>query len=384
MQSLPTKEVRSHHLISQLTKLNANLPARVWMPIHEQRPHMVLRLPPTAAVLLNSKDKAPYLIYLEVAEVDDVQHSPIPAKQGLNGFMGSNSSLIRYHDLSHTNLVRQTRSEDNLMEYSALNEDALAVRVPTADKSNGSAHSSPHDSGTNSGEVSDEVDEVLSPELFLYRFRRHQACDTLSQISQDSHSSADISTAAAASSMFVVAGNIRRRLVEQVSSKSSSTLARYTSPEDPSAAALKEPWPRKVARLREASPYGHLPSWRLLPAIVKCGDDLRQEAMAYQVLATLKEIWEMEQVPLWLKPYRILVTSADSGIIEPILNSVSLHQIKKHSQVGSLLEYFVHEFGDDEEGDKVESYALQEARQCFVQSLAAYCLVCYFLQVKDR
>lgn len=41
-------------------------------------------------------------------------------------------------------------------------------------------------------------------------------------------------------------------------------------------------------RIREASPYGHLPSWRLLSVIVKCGDDLRQELLAFQVLKQLQ------------------------------------------------------------------------------------------------
>lgn len=59
-------------------------------------------------------------------------------------------------------------------------------------------------------------------------------------------------------------------------------------PEDPSAAALKEPWEEKVRRIKESSPYGHLPNWGLLSAIIKCGDDLRQELMAYQLLATLQ------------------------------------------------------------------------------------------------
>lgn len=62
-------------------------------------------------------------------------------------------------------------------------------------------------------------------------------------------------------------------------------------PEDPSAAALKEPWEEKVRRIRESSPYGHLPNWALLSAIIKCGDDLRQELMAYQLLATLQVIF---------------------------------------------------------------------------------------------
>lgn len=41
-------------------------------------------------------------------------------------------------------------------------------------------------------------------------------------------------------------------------------------------------------RIREASPYGHLPHWRLLSVIVKCGDDLRQELLASQVLQQLQ------------------------------------------------------------------------------------------------
>lgn len=47
---------------------------------------------------------------------------------------------------------------------------------------------------------------------------------------------------------------------------------------------LKEPWHEKERQIRESSPYGHLSNWRLLSAIVKCGDDLRQELMATQLL----------------------------------------------------------------------------------------------------
>lgn len=47
---------------------------------------------------------------------------------------------------------------------------------------------------------------------------------------------------------------------------------------------LQEPWDEKEKQIRESSPYGHLSNWRLLSAIVKCGDDLRQELMATQLL----------------------------------------------------------------------------------------------------
>ncbi len=91
--------------------------------------------------------------------------------------------------------------------------------------------------------------------------------------------------------------------------------------------------------MRDSSPYGHLKNWRLLACIVKCGDDLRQELMAYQLLVMLQRVWKEERLPLWVRPYRILVLSNDSGLIEPILNTVSLHQVKKNSKM-SLLEYF--------------------------------------------
>ncbi len=54
---------------------------------------------------------------------------------------------------------------------------------------------------------------------------------------------------------------------------------------------------------------------------------LLQELLAYQLLLTLQKIWIEERVPLWLRPYKILVLSSDSGLIEPILNTVSLHQV---------------------------------------------------------
>ena len=66
-------------------------------------------------------------------------------------------------------------------------------------------------------------------------------------------------------------------------------------PEDPSAAALKEPFDEKERRIRHTSPYGHLPNWRLLSLIVKCGDDLRQELLASQFLRQLQVKYQNKQ-----------------------------------------------------------------------------------------
>jgi hypothetical protein len=52
-------------------------------------------------------------------------------------------------------------------------------------------------------------------------------------------------------------------------------------------------------------------------------------------------IWTEEHVPLWLRPYRILVTSRDSGMIEPVVNAVSLHQVR-HMIIDVVFAYCVY------------------------------------------
>ncbi len=77
--------------------LNLNLPARIWLPIHiPEVPHYVVRIPPQAASVLNSKDKAPYIIYVEVIDVFDIATSPTPEK------------II--------NTLRHVKSEEQLLE----------------------------------------------------------------------------------------------------------------------------------------------------------------------------------------------------------------------------------------------------------------------------
>ena len=74
----------------------------------------------------------------------------------------------------------------------------------------------------------------------------------------------------------------------------------------------------------------------------------------------------------------MLVAGGEGGIIEPICNAISLHQIKKQNKSGSLLDYFRREFG------ATNSERFLTAQKNFVHSCAAYCLICYFIRVKDR
>eukprot|EP00746_Dinoflagellata_sp_MGD_P126983 gnl/MRDRNA2_/MRDRNA2_61675_c0_seq1.p1 gnl/MRDRNA2_/MRDRNA2_61675_c0~~gnl/MRDRNA2_/MRDRNA2_61675_c0_seq1.p1 ORF type:complete len:645 (+),score=103.44 gnl/MRDRNA2_/MRDRNA2_61675_c0_seq1:112-1935(+) len=135
-----------------------------------------------------------------------------------------------------------------------------------------------------------------------------------------------------------------------------------------------ETWKRQTERLRSQSSYGHLRSWKLHGAIVKGGDDVRQEMLASQLIGQFAHIFKEAKLPLWLKPIDVLVTSSDSGLIAYVPDSISVDTLKKRHASTTLAEIFVTAFADN----------LFEAKQNFIESCAAYSLVCYFLQVKDR
>ena len=57
----PTKEAKTSRLLAELSILNLNLPARVYLPLSAiDSPHHIVRIPPQAAVVLNSKDKVKF------------------------------------------------------------------------------------------------------------------------------------------------------------------------------------------------------------------------------------------------------------------------------------------------------------------------------------
>lgn len=56
LSALDTKEAKTTRLLGELVTLNLNLPARAWLPL-DNMPHHIVRIPPQAAAVLNSKDK---------------------------------------------------------------------------------------------------------------------------------------------------------------------------------------------------------------------------------------------------------------------------------------------------------------------------------------
>ena len=98
-----------------------------------------------------------------------------------------------------------------------------------------------------------------------------------------------------------------------------------------------------------------------------------------QLISQMDQIWKSAGIPLWVKPYEILATGPNCGLIEVVSDALSIHSIKEKIGLNSLLvDYFRIQFGKD----KSDRY--KKAKDNFCNSLAAYSLVCYILQIKDR
>ncbi|KAL9329755.1 hypothetical protein ACSQ67_004758 [Phaseolus vulgaris] len=139
-----------------------------------------------------------------------------------------------------------------------------------------------------------------------------------------------------------------------------------------------ELWEAKKDRICKASIYGKLPGWDLRSVIVKSGDDCRQEHLAVQLISHFYDIFQEAGLPLWLRPYEVLCTSSYTAVIETIPDTASLHSIKsRYPNISSLREFFSAKYQENSPGFKL-------AQRNFVESMAGYSLVCYFLQVKDR
>jgi len=142
---------------------------------------------------------------------------------------------------------------------------------------------------------------------------------------------------------------------------------------------FKEDWNTKQKRIRENSAYGKHPDWRLLPILIKTNDDLRQEQLAAQLIHCIASILARAKVPVWLYPYEIVALSFRGGVMEAIPDTISIDSLRKnHPHFTDLKAFFEEHFGS------AGSDTYENAKASFVESLAAYSIVCFLLQIKDR
>ncbi|EPQ62248.1 Bgt-1125 [Blumeria graminis f. sp. tritici] len=480
------KAARLSALRAELALIAQDLPAEVDIPVicpatlvdgqsSKSRHHRIVRLNPTEATVLNSAEKVPYLLMVEVLR-DDFSFDPstsynqalltrLMAEQGLGQrriFDISESARAAASSRKNSNTTSQNSlnlAPDNVSRLSLLSP--RIVSFPSDDKkeslvqpfNNYAAQLSGPPSPWISGNLSmsclaSPIDRRMTfpqterigtpdqPDFSAVATHMRTASQMLTQLQSTSgkrpkHEVAAIRAKIIASmqsldeksfevedikkpsfddikmdEIVVVpeasesslgnnasdsTENIGAGAARMENDQKTSGFQRKGDSDDPSAATFGEAWSVKKERIRKTSPYGWMKNWDVLSVIVKTGADLRQEAFACQLIQVCDDIWKDAKTPVWVERMRILVTGESSGLIETITNGVSLHSLKRsltleaietgqnpRGKIASLKDHFVKVFGPP------ESSMYQAAADAFKRSLAAYSIISYVLQLKDR
>ncbi|KAH8676772.1 phosphatidylinositol 3 [Tricladium varicosporioides] len=112
-------------------------------------------------------------------------------------------------------------------------------------------------------------------------------------------------------------------------------------------------------------------------AIFKVGDDCRQDVLALQMIAAFRGIFNNVGLDVYVFPYRVTATAPGCGVIDVLPNSISRDMLGREA-VNGLYDYFISKYGNE------DSLRFQEARSNFVKSMAAYSIISFLLQFKDR
>ncbi|KAI9268406.1 kinase-like domain-containing protein [Helicostylum pulchrum] len=363
------KRARLSALHAELTLLNHNLPAEIcmplWCPATVDRPyhHRIVRISPTDAVVLNSAERAPYLLMIEVLddELNDDDLGDLGSPTSTHSFdipRSVSSSTISSSVVAVDPSVPGSDSSYHLFDAEGFAEKMKTAAILLAQLQ----IDNPQQENTTIRASTDGIRQKIIAEMMALeddRMEKMAAHGVDSGIGVDGGHELD----------------------------DESRVAMVVNKEDPSAAVFSENWETKKERIRAESPYGHLPNWRLISVIVKNGADLRQEQFAIQLIREMQKIWQDTKLDAWVQYVRILVTSDDSGLIETIKNAISIHSIKKEAyirkwnpegQVFSLQDYYQRRWG------LPGTASYKKAQDAFMRSLAGYSIASYLLQIKDR
>lgn len=352
---------RTLKLRERLKELNSSmLPSgTIYIPVNNTL-HQVWRIVETESIAISTKERVPCIIYLEVIDYDT------NGGQGIDSVLRKwytssrhpqrlNTILDKMSDFTQKGLLKLQqdleKKQDNLFgPRSAGLDDPESLSLLSEESGNLSDIESPSTPLSGELKLPDSLGQWLSPDL------RKVSAESLAE-SDDSYGSTDLPFG------------------DKTSYNNGNEFIQTTT----LPIVFKESFLSKQQRIKKLSAQGTSPNWRLLPILIKSNDDLRQEQLASQLIHGMATILSRAKIPVWLYPYEIVALSFRGGIMEAIPDTISIDSLRKNYPHFTDLKHFYNDHFGESGSDGYEN-----AKANFMESLAAYSIVCFIMQIKDR
>ena len=284
------------------------------------------------AQILKSRARVPIMLFLECAQHPTAKeiNDSLSLKQELRAKLETNYRQKRKIQMKQLQLElsEEDNKQDNKSEVENNNTNCNNNNLDNDSKCN----------TQNSNELSKEKEDIeLNESLSLSK-----GCDEISSSvtehtpTQDNSNHSDISSES---------GNTKTQNEETHSTETNNPtdnsdnllqnipckdrLAHFLSRSAPPECHL-ELSSTKASRIHCNSQFAPIfREWSLLSFISKEYDDIRQDQLIAQSLALVLSICTSAGVPIWLRPYSIAITGSNSGLVETIPDSFSIHALKQ-------------------------------------------------------
>ncbi|CAD8050668.1 unnamed protein product [Paramecium sonneborni] len=377
-EELSKAKKKTEVLHSYLQKMNENLPAAVYVPFvgNQIRNHAVLKIVYKESRVFSTKMRSPFSLILELfrPEIEEKNNSQIVEEQ-ISFPITANTNVkskiqkqeLKYDDIERrfssadiqksiqneflqlkfhqSNLTINQNKLDGTSKFYCLNDDSINSDVEQSDQNDIPKYSTSYSLQENVQAFSLEgpssthqLDKKEKEDLFISKMHRNSYLQAEKGIKLNSEE--------------------YNELKKTIFGESST---------------------QQAERIKSQSIFQNLKSWKLVHLIIKTGDNLKQEQFALQLISQFDQIFKKSGLPLKLRYYEVLSLGPDCGIIEMIKNATTIDSLqknlrKRYKNFINFSDFFRSFFRDN----------IDQALQNYVQSLTAYGLVCYFLQVKDR
>jgi hypothetical protein len=299
------KDGRLKALTAELALINHNLPASLCLPLwcKSLDHHRILRLCLSDAVVLNSAERAPFLVQLEVLESDCSEEE---FQELIKGCSESNLRMPTLKTLSVSS-KEESKSSSRAGSPGEASLNELAVQEGLEKLSIDAEPIYPI------RDFPEDNDDLMAMSADDFSERMRTAAIMLAQLTrqaaQPNCPTQKLVDIAAIKARIIREMEMleRNRLLDALQRNDDSPTQDILfvgqracfDQEDPSAVVFQEAWDEKVQRIQSSSPFGHIDGWRLLSVIVKSGADMRQEQLACQIIEEMTNIWRRAGLPLW-------------------------------------------------------------------------------------